>query len=347
MNIAKAMEFNVIPFADVERSIQKARDNWQETKDYNTHAHNRGEMSSFIRKSGIEDWHFEYKPDQWPARHSNWLRVIGESQGITDCHIFELSEHFATEISSAFAVWAVRGQIRSETFAEALQLMPKYTTSGVPISRIFDGQEWFLRLEYASTKDSEHKSAPIRSEADMMWRLCTSARAKWALLDDLEEPKQPLMDDMTKGMRRKARIFLLPFNKAMDPAREFRVFCAPPFGKITAISQYKWTSPFFTSDPEEIRECARLVYEGAMEMHDRLMQHAGTLDERDGSSIPDMMKEQGFTFDILLDRAGKIRLVEVNSFGAMGPCGSCLFHWIKDISLLYGFEEMVQVRIAL
>jgi hypothetical protein len=59
------------------------------------------------------------------------------------------------------------------------------------------------------------------------------------------------------------------------------------------------------------------------------------------------MRSEGFTFDVLAAPVGKLLLVEINPFGAMSGCGSCLYHWIKDARLLYGWEDKVEFRIAL
>ena len=49
------------------------------------------------------------------------------------------------------------------------------------------------------------------------------------------------------------------------------------------------------------------------------------------------VREQGFSFDMLWDDTrGTCELVELNPFGADSPCGSCLFHWIRDWDVLYG-----------
>jgi hypothetical protein len=39
-------------------------------------------------------------------------------------------------------------------------------------------------------------------------------------------------------------------------------------------------------------------------------------------------------------------LVEVNPFGAMSICGACLFQWVRDGRVVYGFEGEVVVKVA-
>ena len=60
----------------------------------------------------------------------------------------------------------------------------------------------------------------------------------------------------------------------------------------------------------------------------------------------DYLEKEGFVFDVF-DTTSEMQLVEVNPFGAMSGCGSCLFHWIRDAKTLYGRKEGIEVRLAL
>ena len=55
--------------------------------------------------------------------------------------------------------------------------------------------------------------------------------------------------------------------------------------------------------------------------------------------ILELLLKHGFSFDVALERHGNVRLVEINSFGALSGCGACLFNWILDSRVLYGLEE--------
>lgn len=125
----------------------------------------------------------------------------------------------------------------------------------------------------------------------------------------------------------------------MNPSREFRVFCPPPGSRVVAISQYRWTRPFPESCSPEV---ARRVFEGALRIHDAITQHVESITL---ASVSESMKLEGFTFDVLLTDEN-IQLVEINVFGAMSGCGSCLFHWINDAQLLYGLEKEVEIRMT-
>lgn len=59
-----------------------------------------------------------------------------------------------------------------------------------------------------------------------------------------------------------------------------------------------------------------------------------------------MMKRDGIVFDVAYTLGGEVQLVEVNPYGAMSGCGSCVFDWIGDARVLYGMEGEIEVRIV-
>ena len=122
----------------------------------------------------------------------------------------------------------------------------------------------------------------------------------------------------------------------MDTEREYRVFC-PPAGGIAAISQYRWHAPsvLASSDSELdqlVSECRRIHTDILTEMKR----------EDEGG---DLMQKQGYSFDVLF-REGKGKLIELNGFGVRSGTGSCLFHWLRDMDVLYGKEMEIEVRIS-
>jgi hypothetical protein len=53
-----------------------------------------------------------------------------------------------------------------------------------------------------------------------------------------------------------------------------------------------------------------------------------------------LMKKEGFSFDVTWNEDEELcSLNEVNSFGARSEIGSCLFHWIRDVGILYGRDK--------
>ncbi|KAL1954180.1 hypothetical protein VTO42DRAFT_1536 [Malbranchea cinnamomea] len=286
------MELTVIPFSEVSLSLQQARDDWRETDDFNTHGHSHEEINAIVPETQSLR---HIRPPQWPGRYSNWIGLIMESQGVTDWHVFELP------------------RCLSDMFEDLAAMFPKFTTIGLSTKSVFvEGHQWFLRLEYAGPKDGENGASPISTVEAVIERLCTSARARWALVGDLNE-------DPT----RRPKVYLTPFNWSMDPRH------GPHRSPSLTQTKRKNTHSTF------------------MKAHDRIIKHAENLGSRLGNGLLEAIKRQGFTFDVLMGQDGTVRLVEINSFGAMSPCGSCLFHWIKDARHLYGLENSVQVRIAL
>lgn len=112
-------------------------------------------------------------------------------------------------------------------------------------------------------------------------------------------------------------------------------------GRISAISQYKWHSQWshVTEEAAEQERISRRVLEGDEAIHVQIMAH---------STMTESLRQRGFSFDMLEEggEAGKIRLIELNPFGAMSGCGSCLFHWVRDARVLYGLENGDELRVT-
>ena len=74
------------------------------------------------------------------------------------------------------------------------------------------------------------------------------------------------------------------------------------------------------------------------QVHQRIMAHP---------AMTKGLKAREFVFDVVEDPADQsVRLIELNDFGALSGCGACLFHWIRDAKLLYGFEKGVEMRVT-
>lgn len=80
-----------------------------------------------------------------------------------------------------------------------------------------------------------------------------------------------LGDVFEESATEKPKLFLMPFNAAMGPARECRVFYPPGKGRISAISQYRWTEPFRFQSTDNANDEALAIYEGARAIYDRIM----------------------------------------------------------------------------
>ena len=192
----------------------------------------------------------------------------------------------------------------------------------------------------------------------------------WRALQDFDVPQADsgVKEGEVKGKesvreREKARVYLLPFRPEMDSRREWRVFCPPPaageevgsgVGRVVAVSQYSWHQPWQPAGQDVVEEgwrdmvkrTAERVLKGVTRVHGLLVEHAERLKrEEERAWVMERMVEEGFTFDVF-DTREEVQLVEVNPFGAMSGCGSCLFHWIRDAEVLYGRRKEVEFRVA-
>ncbi|KAL1847898.1 hypothetical protein Plec18167_004862 [Paecilomyces lecythidis] len=319
----------LLPFTIVQDSIATARKDWSETIYFNTAHHTSDEISAVVpEESGLR----HVKPSFYSTRTSHWLELIASTQGVSTWHVFEIPRYLAKELASLYLTWCLGRGMGADTREEVKSTFPKTTTAGVKIEDIFQGNKWFLRIDYCSAKDSEVGHSVVESLDDLIDRLYTSMRAIRAITDILEEDPHE-----------KPKVFLIPFNTAMDCSRECRVFCPPHKNRISAISQYRWTEPFTFRDTATAQQEAQEIYSAACVLHSQILEYAErTADAETRKNIQD----EGFTFDILRPASGDIQLVEINPFGAMSGCGSCLFQWIRDAKLLYGLKEQVELRFA-
>ena len=262
-----------------------------------------------------------------------------------------LSDMLLSLLLAGHNIWRNGGTKRLRRFIleDLLECFPSMTVQYKSVTEVLDGQkEWFIRLDFCSTKDGTVKddsadagkdTSPILTIEDVLMRICTSNRGIKALRD-IEE----------KNIPGPARLFLVPFNKNMNTMREFRGFCppaaasAPPIPRISAISQYSWHRPYHRSNPLSAQEDAEKVCLAAQYHHSIILGHAGEL--RD-AQVLESLRMEGFVFDIFEAENGEMQLLEINPFGVMSGCGSCLFHWINDADLLYGWRAKIDVRLVM
>lgn len=318
----------IIPFDDIEKSFAIAKYTSKEQNDYNTHCHNEDEISAVVPE-------FEHsKPGMaqpWILLEP-WLDLIMSSQGLTDrdVHRVELPKIFLSRVVQACNVALVTGHLASSDLEDLEDSFPPTTTRGILLERLLHETHFFIRLNTCSLKDALIGQGPVKNVQDLWTRLATSLRGtagiKALRLNDENAP---------------VYLYLFPWNTSMDIRLEYRVFCAPCGGRISAISQYKWHSPWShgTQEVSTQERVLRRVLERAEAIHAQIMTH---------SAMTDCLRERGFSFDVLDEdeEGGEIRLIELNHFGAMSGCGSCLFHWIRDARVLYGLEKSVELRVT-
>lgn len=184
-------------------------------------------------------------------------------------------------------------------------------------------RSFFMRLDESSPKDSRLVPGPVRSANDVVMKLCSSLRAIEAFRA-LEEGQIET-------------VFLLPWDDEMNPGREFRCVVPPTDGHawVSAISQYRWHEPFAGWDHMDAGSLLTQAYK-ILRLLESHAENTGSIED---------LRKFGFTFDIAALKHD-VQLIEVNPFGAMSGCGSCLFHWLDDARLLYGLEDDVKVWIT-
>ncbi|KAL8646896.1 MAG: hypothetical protein Q9210_005871 [Variospora velana] len=248
-------------------------------------------------------------------------------------HRIELPRSFLSAMSPISNVAFYKGHLSGD--AEDLQFLadtfPKKTVSNVDISQLLQEGRYFARLDTCSLKDSLVGGGPVKDSEDLWKRIATSMRAAAGI--------QAMA---AANSYEPVYLYLLKWNDKMQPGLEYRVFCAPEIMRITAISQYRWFEKWYHTKEtwQRQNEIAKRVLENAMVIHQQIMMHPAMNDD---------LKMRGFVFDILEDpdNDNAACLIELNEFGAMTGCGSCLFHWLDDAKLLYGLEEAVTFRITM
>ncbi|KAI9051365.1 hypothetical protein LZ554_004412 [Drepanopeziza brunnea f. sp. 'monogermtubi'] len=144
----------------------------------------------------------------------------------------------------------------------------------------------FLRLDEWSSKDGVRGTSPLRSIEEIILHVCTSHRATNAMIRHAEKRRGPM------------ELVFLPRDARMSTSREFRVFCAPPDGRVTAVSQYGWHQPsvYRDRDSGELDGLMQVVMDEIVRIHGEIMAEAKG--ER-GGDMDGLLLRQGFTFDVM------------------------------------------------
>ncbi|KAJ7600659.1 hypothetical protein C8J56DRAFT_910926 [Mycena floridula] len=330
------MDIEIISSESVKLAQNEAHRLLEKTDKFNTNSHTREQISARIPEVGGL---VHVKPDRHPTEFIHWVHLITQSRQIPPnaWHIFELSPAIISVIRDATRIWAIKGGISKSSSEEVIDRFPRATKAGVPIETVLSPENrWFLRLEYCSAKDSDYVEPEsgirgcVTSKESIANILCSSSRALGASELFKRNPDSP------------EQIYLLPWDDSMDPRREYRVFCPPLQNRVTAVSQYSWFQPFELDTSEDIAIRADRVVRGITEIHQQILKHA---EETMESSIREKLNTEGFVFDVLETQDGKVQLIELNPFGAMSGCGSCLYHWIEDAEVIYGQRDRIEFRI--
>lgn len=263
-------------------------------------------------------------PDEAPYAYHRWLGLIASSQDIPRHFIQTIT---LTKPQALLLIESSRSSLQTKVinrmYKEDLdnEVAPAFRHLRFPPEGLF------MRLDACSPKDGVRGVSPVGSIDEILLRLTTSARALSSMNGCLERGEESV------------RVFLLPYDEKMSTKREFRAFCRPESGAISAISQYKWHAPFYFPS-QNVAALVEKITGGIEKIHETIradLLNAMNGTEKEASEMAAMMVKQGYSFDVMWDEVrGKVSLIELNTFGARSGCGSCLFHWIRDMDVLYG-----------
>lgn len=169
-------------------------------------------------------------PSEIPQSFKRWLPLIARSQNIPPERIQTI---ILTKAQAQLIIDASRSSLHtrelSRIYAEELEELASSFQS-----LIFPSEGLFLRLDACSPKDGVRGVSPLKTVQDIVLRLTTSHRATNSILRCLEKE-----EEREEEKREDVDLFLLPFDESMRTDKEYRVFCAPPDGRVTCISQYR------------------------------------------------------------------------------------------------------------
>lgn len=272
------------------------------------------------------------KPSEAPYAFARWLPLIIKTRNIDPSAVqtVRLSRSQARLLVEASATSIITREL-NRALEEDLRedVIPAFS------SLQFSPEGLFMRLTGCSPKDGRRRDPTqpsLHSTDDIILRLTTSHRACNDIENSLESGSETV--DIT----------FLPFDARMDSRREYRVYCCPTSGNITAVSQYCWHKPWvmYGRPGGPLTPAADKIWAGIVALHEQI-----TNDLRPDADLDNLLLRQGFTFDVLYDEdKGTTELVELNVFGARSGCGSCLFNWIDDFPLLYGEGKDVEFRVT-
>lgn len=338
------MNFTLVLRSEVEHTLQAIRQPELKLQPrHNTHFHSLDETRKVlpIREHTL--------PDSQPwVRFDPFVDLIARSQGLdpSEVHTINLPPASLTMVEQYGRSGILLQSLSSSALEDLEETFPTRTSEGKPVKELFASSltQFFARISTCSLKDSFYQPRNTNSSnanlgcgavtemRQLRQRIATSARAV-----------EGIRALRAAGLL--VNLFLLSWKNDIKPQNEYRVFCAPDGGAITAVSQYRWFDPWVhyqagLDGKTKMEAEARSVLAGVRSIHRELMAHPEMSRAR--------LDNNGFVFDVVERRDGGVALLELNSFGATSGCGSCLYHWIRDAQQLYaagGDEREVEFRV--
>lgn len=150
----------------------------------------------------------------------------------------------------------------------------------------------FIKL---STEKNDRKLKPIKYFPQLINYICDIKQASF---------------DFSQDGPQNLSIVFIPWNKNLNPSREFRVFVYN--GKITAISQQLWFKKVGLTE-----EKYKPIVDSIIDWFNKTL-----------------LPYKNAVLDVWCDEI-TTHLIELNPFFAWSSSGSSLFHWINDYKLLH------------
>lgn len=319
---------------------------------YNSQAHTASEIDSALSRSSIrlpsEIIHAWPPPE--PYAYVRYADLVANSQhSPPDKRLNLVMPGFvARELLTLQASFLAKNDVSDTRVAEVSEDWQDSRACRSVFHAAFSlGEKWFVRLDDASPKDSPTKM-PVTSAKQLVRMLATSMRARAEVELKLQEGSEII-------------VFLRPWDEQMRKGIEFRCFI-PPLAvhaaksqeraeaaqvgwTLSAMSQYTWHQPFPTTSTTKFS--APEIIQTALDGAKRCM--ADVIDTAGEVGTLGELEKWGFILDIVVKLQGferEVQLVEINPFGAVSGCGSCLFHWLRDAEQLYGLKNDIEVRTA-
>jgi hypothetical protein len=338
------MQLRKVPYALVAAdaaaiaAIQDSSNPFSRSQRFSTAHHHLHEITPVVPSNA----HFTHSTPPWtPYRYTLWHPLIARSQNLTEYHEILLPSFLYEDLLRCYSAWVATNQIHKSLLNEVVDAL-QCTKSGKKLATLLDGKrKWFIRLDQMSPKDSPMDGKlPSSPCEEVITKICSSMRAYGCLTREFADAKK-------EDREMQIKLVLNPWNEGMDAGKEFRVFVPPPTAKtgqeadatefaISAISQYSWPMVFEEPWNFDLQQTVDLVDAGAKGVLADVVAYT----EKDlGKDIIELLLKFGFSFDVALQKDGRVQLVEINPFDALSGCGACLFNWVLDGKVMYGLEE--------
>jgi hypothetical protein len=247
-------------------------------EDYNSNFHKAHEAPGLV-------------PTEGPQSFSRWLPLIAKSQNIDPSRIQTI---VLTSLQGKLLFDASSSSVHTKTLNRQYKEELEEEIEPIFSRLVFPPSGLFIRLDACSPKDGKDGTKPLRTIGDIVLRLTSSFRARNAIDAALHPEPHHVTGEIpvVEGIN----LYFLPFNEKMSTKHEYRVFCAPPNGEITAVSQYKWHTPLVFQDGHSMEDIDKIL--GKI-MNGIKLVHADILSELGNGDTDPLLLKQGFSFDIM------------------------------------------------